>query len=516
MARETNGSSPNLRHAARQADVTEADVIILGAGPAGLTAAYELSSRGVSSIVLERDSVVGGLAKTVDYKGHLFDLGGHRFYTKIALIERIWRDVLGTDFLARPRLSRIYYRSRFFNYPLDPADVIRGLGPLEILMCGLSFLRSHVFPQKPETNLAAWVSNRFGRRLFEMFFESYTEKVWGIPCTEISSDWAAERIRGLSFPALVKHVFHGQRGRGKNAIRTLIREFHYPRRGPGMMWTRMQEILEQRGSRVIVNTAVQKILWEDGRITGILAGDQLYQGKHFISSLAIRDFVGMMDPAPRPEVLSAAMDFHYRDFITVGLIVRGANLFPDNWIYIHEPAVKVGRIQNYTNWSREMSPDPNQTSSLGMEYFCFENDALWRAPDDELLALARRELASLGLVKPEDILDGKVVRVSKAYPVYDGAYRQLLEVVRQFVSTVPNLQLVGRNGMHRYNNQDHSMLTALMAARNILGENFDLWQMHGDTEYLEDGLALDDAEILKLESQEAPRDRALKIAVGAE
>jgi protoporphyrinogen oxidase len=516
MAHETNGASPNLRHQAK-ADVIEADVIILGAGPAGLTAAYELSSKGVSSIVLERDSVVGGLAKTVEYKGHLFDLGGHRFYTKIALVERIWRDVLGSDFLARPRLSRIYYRSRFFNYPLDPVDVVRGLGPLEILMCCLSFLRSHVFPQKPETNLATWVSNRFGRRLFEMFFESYTEKVWGIPCTEISSDWAAERIRGLSFLTLLKHLFHGQRSpNGKNAIRTLIREFHYPRRGPGMMWSRMQELLEQRGSRVMLNTPVQKILWKDGRIAGIQAGDRLYQGKHFISSLAIRDFFKMMDPLPPDDVLRTALDFRYRDFITVGLIVRGTNLFPDNWIYIHEPAVKVGRIQNYTNWSREMSPLPGETSSLGMEYFCFENDALWRASDEELLALARRELALLGLVKPEDILDGKVVRVSKAYPVYDDTYRQLLEVVRKFVATVPNLQMVGRNGMHRYNNQDHSMLTALMAARNILGESFDLWQMHGDTEYLEEGLALDDGEILKLESQGPMSDRRFKTAVGTD
>jgi protoporphyrinogen oxidase len=522
MAHETNGASrdlprPPIQADADQADAVKADVIILGAGPAGLTAAYELSGKGVSSIVLERDSVVGGLAKTVDYKGHLFDLGGHRFYTKIALIERIWRDVLGADFLARPRLSRIYYRSRFFSYPLDAADVVRGLGPLEILMCGLSYLRSHIFPQKPETNLAMWVSNRFGRRLFGMFFESYTEKVWGIPCTEISSDWAAERIRGLSFLTLVKHVFNGRRSQnGKKTIRTLIREFHYPRRGPGMMWTRMQELLEERGSRVILNTPVQKILWEDGRIVGIRAGDRLYQGKHFISSLAIRDLFELMDPAPPPDMLRAAVDFHYRDFITIGLIVRGTNLFPDNWIYIHEPAVKVGRIQNYTNWSREMSPEPDKTSSLGMEYFCFENDALWRAPDAELLALARRELALLGLVKHEDILDGKVVRVSKAYPVYDDTYRQSLEAVRQFLGTVPNLQLVGRNGMHRYNNQDHSMLTALMAARNILGEKFDLWQMHGDTEYLEEGLVLADSEILKLEAEGPPKGSGFKVAVGAD
>jgi protoporphyrinogen oxidase len=504
MAREKNGAGRAVPQ-----ETIPADVIILGAGPAGLTAAYELSSKGVSCIVLERDSVVGGLAKTVEYKGYLFDLGGHRFYTKVALIERIWREVLGADFLVRPRLSRIYYRSQFFHYPLDLLNVVRGLGPLEVLMCGLSFLRSHMFPQRPETNLAAWVSNRFGRRLFKMFFESYTEKVWGIPCTEISADWAAQRIRGLSFSALVRHAFSGSRSRnGKNAIKTLIREFHYPRRGPGMMWTKIQEILQQRGSRVILNAPVQKILWEERRITGIQAGDQIYTGKHFISSLAIRDFFEMMDPDPPEGVRRTALDLQYRDFITVGLIVRGTNLFPDNWIYVHEPAVQVGRIQNYSNWSREMSPDPETTCSLGMEYFCFENDALWCTPDEELLMLARRELALLGLVNPEDILDGKVVRVPKAYPVYQDSYAQSLEVVRQFVATVPNLQLVGRNGMHRYNNQDHSMLTALMAARNILGANFDLWQMHGDSEYLEAGLTLADEEILKLEAWGAAESRA--------
>jgi len=497
MAHETNGARRSIPQ-----EVISSDVIILGAGPAGLTAAYELSGKGVSCIVLERDSTVGGLAKTVDYKGHLFDLGGHRFYTKVALVERLWHEVLGADFLARPRLSRIYYRSRFFDYPLDPLNVVRGLGLLEIFLCGLSFLRSHMFPQKPETNLARWVSNRFGRRLFKMFFESYTEKVWGIPCTELSADWAAQRIRGLSFSALIRHALNGHKTQnGKNPIKTLIREFHYPRRGPGMMWTKIQEIVEQRGSQVILNAPVQKILWKEGHITGVQAGGRLYTGKHFINSLAIRDFFKMMDPAPPGAVRQTALDFHYRDFITVGLIVRGTNLFPDNWIYVHEPAVQVGRIQNYSNWSREMSPDPDQTSSLGMEYFCFENDALWNSSDEELLALAKRELASLGLVKPADILDGKVIRVPKAYPVYDDSYRESLDVVREFVASVPNLQLVGRNGMHRYNNQDHSMLTALMAARNILGSDFDLWQMHGDTEYLEEGLALADEDIFELEAE---------------
>jgi protoporphyrinogen oxidase len=484
-------------------EATHADVIIIGAGPAGLTAAYELSCRGMTSIVLERDSQVGGLAKTIDYKGHLFDLGGHRFYTKVELIERIWHEVLGDDFLVRPRLSRIYYKGRFFQYPLDAADVMRNLGPLEILACGASFLKSRIFPEQPEDNLAAWVSNRFGRRLFKAFFESYTEKVWGIPCSRISADWAAQRIRGLSFSTLVRNAIRGDRN-GKT-VKSLIREFHYPRRGPGMMWTAMQKIVEQHGSRVVLNAPVERILWEPGRITSIEAGGRRYTGDHFISSIAIRDFFKAMDPAAPEEIHGTALDFEYRDFITVGLIVRGANLFPDNWIYVHEPAVKVGRIQNYSNWSRDMSPNPDSTSSLGMEYFCFEGDDLWRASDEELVSMARSELASLGLVKQEDILDGKVVRVPKAYPVYGGHYAESLKTIRRFVETIPNLQFAGRNGMHRYNNQDHSMLTALMAARNIMGGKFDLWQMHGDTDYLEEGLALAGEEILKLESRAASR-----------
>jgi protoporphyrinogen oxidase len=483
-------------------DSNHANVVILGAGPAGLTAAYELSRMGVHCTVLERDSVPGGLARTVDYKGYLFDLGGHRFYTKVPLIERIWFDVLGEDFLTRPRLSRIFYRSKFFQYPLDPLDVIHGLGPFEVLKCALSSLKSHIAPQKPEDNLAAWISNRFGNRLFEMFFKSYTEKVWGVSCSELSAEWAAQRIRGLSFQSIVLDALKLRPKHAcRNPIKTLIREFHYPRRGPGMLWAKVQEIVEERGSKVIFDAPVERILWRDGSIRAVESGNRRFEGTHFIGTLPIRDFVSLLDPAPPPNLRNAALDFHYRDFITVGLIVRGANLFADNWIYIHEPAVKVGRVQNYTNWSPEMSPDPN-TTSLGMEYFCFEGDTLWSMKDEDLLALAGRELAALKLVRPEDILDGTVIRVPKAYPIYDNNHRQGLQTVRQFLETVPNLQFAGRNGMHRYNNQDHSMLTALMAAQNIVGGNFDAWRLEGDSEYLEEGGALDDECIRALEASQ--------------
>lgn len=476
----------------------EAPVVILGAGPAGLTAAYELCRHGVPSVVLERSSTVGGLAQTAEYKGYLFDIGGHRFFTKVPLIEQIWKDVLGDDFLARPRLSRIFYKSKFFHYPLEPWDVIRGLGLVEITLCGLSFLKAHLLPERPEDNFETWVSNRFGRRLFHTFFESYTEKVWGIPCRQIRAEWAAQRIRGLSFISLVRSALQGNHGE-RGAIKTLIKEFHYPRRGPGMMWTRMKEIVEKKGAQVILNAPVERIDWTEGRVTGVVAGGKLYRGEHFVSSLPIRQLIEMLNPAPPEPLRLAAQDFHYRDFVTVALIVKGNGLFPDNWIYVHDPNVAVGRIQNYGNWSPEMTPDP-ETSCLGLEYFCFEGDGLWSMDEKNLISMAGWELSQLGLVDPAAIVDGTVVRMPKAYPVYDETYQLGLTTVQAFLPKVQNLQLVGRNGMHRYNNQDHSMLTALLAARNILGARYDLWQLHVDSDYLEEGVGLSEEDLKGLEA----------------
>ncbi|MCP5111950.1 MAG: FAD-dependent oxidoreductase, partial [bacterium] len=337
-------------------------VVIIGAGPAGLTAAYELSKHDRTSVVLEQSDIVGGLAQTAQYKGYLFDVGGHRFFTKVRLVEDMWHEVLGGDFLTRQRLSRIYYKSHFFMYPLEPMNALRGLGLLEAFHCGFSYLAARLFPTRPEDNFEAWVSNRFGRRLYEIFFKTYTEKVWGIPCNEIDSEWAAQRIRGLSLTSAVWNAIKPQRrGDKAGAIKTLIHEFQYPRRGPGMMWERFRETIEQRGSRVVFHAPVEKIFWEPGRITGIQAGGVRYEGDHFISSMPIRELIHCLDPQPPEALLAAAEDFHYRDFLTVVLILRGRSLFPDNWIYIHEPGVKVGRIQNYKNWSPEMVPDPENT-----------------------------------------------------------------------------------------------------------------------------------------------------------
>lgn len=481
--------------------VEYAPVMILGAGPAGLTAAYELSARGVRSVVLEQDAVVGGLARTVEYKGFLFDVGGHRFYTKVALIEKIWRDVLGPDLLERPRLSRIYYRSRFFHYPLDAVDVVRGLGIAEVMRCGGSFLKARLFPRRPEDDFETWVSNRFGRRLFDAFFRTYTEKVWGIPCHEIRAEWAAQRIRGLTLHSLVRDALTGaQNGSG---IKTLIRDFLYPRRGPGLMWSRMSEILARRGVEVFLKTPVTAIERQGGRITRIVAGERAWRPEHVISTLPVQNLVAMLNPSPPASVVEAAAGLRYRDLIVVGVIVERDHLFRDNWIYVHEPGVKVGRIQNYVNWSPEMSPDPERTG-LGLEYFCGEGDALWSMSNADLIAMARRELASLKLVEEGAIMDATVIRAPKAYPVYDRGYRERLGSIRQFLTGIANLQAAGRNGLHRYNNQDHAMLTGILAARNVMGASYDPWALSLDSGYLEEGPILTADEIEALESGQPP------------
>ena len=478
-----------------------APVVIIGAGPAGLTASYELSKSQVKSTVLEASRMVGGLARTETYKGYHFDIGGHRFFTKVTLVQNMWREILGDDFISRPRLSRIYYNSKFFSYPLEPMNALSGLGILEALRCGLSYAWAKVFPERPEENFEAWVSNRFGRRLFGIFFKAYTEKVWGIPCRELSAEWAAQRIRGLSLTSVVINALRPQKKNTdkQRVIKTLIHEFEYPRLGPGMMWEKTQQLLETRGSRVVFDAPVTKIKWEPGRVISVQAGGKTYNGSHFISSMPIRELIQSLDPKPPEEVVRAADDFNYRDFLTICLICRGKNLFPDNWIYVHDPHVRVGRIQNYGNWSPEMVPDP-EMSCLGLEYFCFEGDDLWTMSDKALAELGRREVAKLGLVKAEDVKDATVLRIPKAYPVYDGQYRRGLATIREFLKSVPNLQLVGRNGMHRYNNQDHSMLTAILAARNVLGSRFDLWQVNVDAEYSEEGAAITEEEIKGMES----------------
>ncbi|SRR5579884_1018019 len=475
-------------------------IVIIGAGPAGLTAAYELAKSGVTSTILEKDNVVGGIARTVNYKGYRFDIGGHRFFTKVTLVEQMWREVLGADLIRRSRLSRIYYRGKFFYYPLRAFNALSNLGVWETVRCMASYGKARLFPRRPEPDFATWVTNRFGKRLFEIFFKTYTEKVWGIPCTEIQAEWAAQRIKGLSLSSAIKNALFGELGKSKDQIiKTLIDEFDYPRHGPGMMWERTKELVEAKGSRVVFNAPVERIYWREGRVEAVEAGGTVYPLAHLISSMPVRELIEKLTPAPPEKLLQAAQNLHYRDFLTIALVVNKTNLFPDNWIYVHDRDVKLGRIQNFNNWSPEMVPDSSKTC-LGLEYFCFEGDGLWSASDGDLIELGKRELAALGLVNPADVIDGAVVRMPKAYPVYDGGYEAAMDEVRRFLPRVPNLQLTGRNGMHRYNNQDHSMLTAILAARNILGGRYDLWQVNVEQEYHEEGGEITIEEMQQLEA----------------
>lgn len=459
-------------------------VIITGAGPAGLTAAYELVNRGIVPLVLEKGDKVGGIARTEIYKGYRFDIGGHRFYTKVEVVQQLWLDVLGKDFIKVPRLSRIYYRGRFYNYPLSAFNTLSNLGIVESSLILLSYFKIRVRPLAEEETFEQWVTNRFGERLYKTFFKTYTEKVWGISCDKIQADWAAQRIKGLSLStAIINALF------GSNDTKTLIKEFDYPRLGPGMMWERFTEVVEEKGGKVELNTGVIRIERDGYRIKSIVAeknGEIVqFSGDNFISSMPVSALLNRMEPQPPAEVLHAARSLNYRAFMIVSLIVNSKDLFPDNWIYIHSPEVKVGRIQNFKNWSPEMVPDLNKTC-LGMEYFCNEGDELWNMADAELLDLAARELERLNLAASSDVEDGVVIRQPKAYPVYDSEYRQHLEVIQGFLTQFENLQTIGRNGMHRYNNQDHSMLTGILAVRNICGENHDLWDVNTERSYYED------------------------------
>jgi protoporphyrinogen oxidase len=466
-------------------------VVIIGGGPAGLTAAHELCKAGLRPVVLERGHSVGGLARTEVYKGFRFDIGGHRFYTKSETAAEIWREVLPPDdFPRRKRLSRIHYKGRFFHYPLRASSMLFRLGPVEGLLIFLSYLRARLFPLKGERTFEEWVTNRFGRRLYRAFFKTYTEKVWGIPCGEINADWAAQRIRGLSLAVAVRDIFRRKRAGDDGAVvKTLIDEFNYPRLGPGMMWEAMADSVCERGGTVRLGARVERINLRGRRVESVEVEAEgrreTLKGTDFISSMPMRELVRKLSPAAPARVCEAAERLRYRDFLTVVLVVNRRDLFPDNWIYIHDPNVRLGRVQNFKNWSADMVPDASKTC-LGLEYFCFEGDGLWAMSDEELIALGKRELQQLGLARAEEVEDGTVLRVPKAYPVYDSTYRESLEVLREFFASVPNLQLVGRNGMHRYNNQDHSMLTAVLAVRNILGESHDLWHVNTDAAYQEE------------------------------
>lgn len=480
-------------------ETLDGDVVVIGAGPAGLTAAYLLGKQGLKVHVIEKDQkYVGGISRTVECDGFRFDVGGHRFFSKSQEIIDLWDEILPHDFIVRPRMSRIFYEGKFYSYPLRAFEALWNLGFFRSASCLASYVKAKIFPKKEVRNFQDWVSNQFGNRLFSIFFKTYTEKVWGMPCDAISADWAAQRIKGLNLGAAVfdgvKRSLGLNKGpnKGKTA-KTLIESFRYPRLGPGMMWEAARNKIEDAGNKIILGHRLEQIRYDqdlrrwrvsasgpDGKNLSITA-------MHVISSAPIAELAGRISPPP--VMLDRARKLKYRDFLTVALMIRSDELFPDNWIYIHDPRVKAGRVQNYRSWSPEMVPDEN-TACVGLEYFCFENDGLWSSSDHDLVELAKCELATLGLCKPENITKGVVVRQEKAYPVYDDTYEENVRFIREELEEkYPTLHLVGRNGMHRYNNQDHAMMTAMLTVRNIIAGSrvYDIWQVNEDAEYHEMG-----------------------------
>ena len=468
-------------------------VAIIGAGPAGLTAAYLLGKANVQVTVFEKDSqYVGGISRTETYKGYSFDIGGHRFFSKSKEVEDFWSEILSDEMLERPRSSRIYYNNNFFSYPLVAMDALKKLGIIESTLCVLSYLKAKVFPVKNPKNFEDWVVNQFGRRLFNIFFKTYTEKVWGIPCNEISADWAAQRIKGLSLSSAIWNaLFKPKASNDKDkVIKTLIDSFRYPKKGPGMMWEVCRDKCLAMGVEVKMNCGVTGIEYEGNNKWNVKAtdGSTYTDFDHVLSSAPMRELIAAVSPRLPEAAYNASQQLSYRDFITVVLICKDEDAFTDNWIYIHDPNVKVGRIQNFKSWSSYMVPDSNM-ACYGLEYFCFEGDGMWTSSNEQLIALGKKEIEQIGLTKQSAVVDGYVVRQPKAYPVYDHSYKENVDTVKDALKAYPGLYLVGRNGMHKYNNQDHSMMTAMLAAKNIIAGNnvYDVWNVNEDAEYHEGG-----------------------------
>ena len=474
------------------------DVAIIGAGPAGLTAAYLLTKKGYSVTVIEKDArYVGGISRTVELNGFRFDIGGHRFFSKSKEVVDLWNEILPNDFIERPRMSRIYYEGKFYSYPLRAFEALWNLGLWRSTLCMASFAKAKLLPNRNVRSFQDWTVNAFGHKLFSIFFKTYTEKVWGMPCNEMSADWAAQRIKGLSLWGAVKDGLKRSLGLNKRpndgmAAKTLLESFRYPRLGPGMMWEAARDFIVARGNPVLMAHGLKQLSHDQGSgqwqmVAQSSEGEVLLKARHVISSAPMRELAGRIHPLPA--TLGNAMELKYRDFLTVALMIESDDLFPDNWIYIHDSKVQVGRIQNFRSWSPEMVPDPS-LACVGLEYFCFEGDGLWSSSDDALVELAKREMAILGLCNPADVVGGAVVRQEKAYPVYDDDYAaNVLKMRMELEQLYPTLHLVGRNGMHRYNNQDHAMMTAMLTVRNIeAGERqFDTWAVNEDAEYHEAG-----------------------------
>jgi protoporphyrinogen oxidase len=467
----------------------DAQFVVIGAGPAGLTAAYELVKRGEPVVVLEADDVVGGISRTVNREGWRFDLGGHRFFTKVQAVEDLWHEILpDEDFLMRPRMSRIFYEGKYYDYPLKALNALRNLGIYEAVRCVGSYAWAMARPPKDQSNYENWLVARFGWRLYRHFFKTYTEKVWGVPVNQMPADWAAQRVKGLTLGNAIRNAILPKRN--QKEITSLIEEFQYPKYGPGMMWERCAELVVGLGGEVRLNERVTEIRAVGGEVhsvtaTGPHGETNSFDARAVIATMPMRELVAAIDPPVPADVRAAGDALHYRDFLTVALVVPEAASFPDNWIYIHSSEVKVGRIQNFGSWSPYMVKD--ERTCLGLEYFVFEGDDVWTMADDDLISFASKELEVLGLVRAADVEQGFVVRIPKAYPYYDTNYRaNVAHIVEYLDANVRGLHLIGRNGMHRYNNQDHSMYTAMLTVENLFGAHHDIWSVNVEEEYHEE------------------------------
>jgi len=498
--------------------------IIIGAGPAGLTAALEFLRRSdVTPVVLEASHEIGGLARTVRYKGNRMDIGGHRFFSKNDRVMRWWLDLMPLEpdrkevvgngpamdrvMLVRPRKSRIYYLRKFFDYPIAlTAGTLSNLGLARALKVGASYLKARVVPIRSEKSLKDFLINRFGRELYQTFFKSYTEKVWGRPCDDISVEWGAQRIKGLSLTTSIKHfartIFSRNKRKDiaqKETDTSLIERFLYPKFGPGQLWEHVADLVRGRGGEVHLGWRVDRIHCGGNRVLSIDATNdagerQTFAGDYFFSTMPMRDLVRAIDVPVPANVREVSEGLEYRDFITIGLLVDrlkvqepDGGLLKDTWIYVQEPDVLLGRLQIFNNWSPHLVADPAKVW-IGLEYFCCETDDLWKMTDEELKRLAIAEVAKIGILDAADVVDGHVVRVPKTYPAYFGTYNRFDEL-RSFMDSFENLFLVGRNGMHKYNNQDHSMLTAMTAVDGILSGHPDkraLWEINTEQQHHEE------------------------------
>lgn len=461
------------------------EIIIIGAGPAGLTAAWEAEKHGIKTLIIEGDKVVGGISRTVERNGWKFDIGGHRFFTKVDEVYDIWNEILDEEeFLNRPRMSRIYYNKKFFDYPLKASNALINLGFFEAIRCVLSYLYVRINPPKDQNNFENWVAARFGWRLYNIFFKTYTEKVWGIDAKEIGADWAAQRIKNLS---LLKAILDSLKlNKSGEIITTLINEFKYPKFGPGMMWETAAKKLIEKNHQIHFEEKVKEIVKCDGFYKVITESKKEYFGKNVISSMPLASLPTTISPSPSEIVLRSGEQLTFRDFLSVALVVDEKHAFPDNWIYIHEPEVKVGRVQNYGSWSPYMVKEGR--TCLGLEYFVDIGDELWNMENEDLISLATKELQELSLISKGSVLEGYVVRMPKAYPVYDLNYSKNIDNIATWLNEKhEKIYPVGRNGMHRYNNQDHSMMTAVKSVRNIiLNEKNDIWNINVEDDYHEE------------------------------